>query len=309
MRRWQTDLTNLWIEQYFQDVDIEKLTEGRYNCISVYRKVIYLSNYSFETGKVSRGEKIGYVMALSTEQHYSGGSFLDVDTIIFEEFMERGSYIGKNEPDRFMILYSTIDRKQGRVKVWMVGNTITRACPYFSAWEIEDIFRKLKQGEIDEKIIHNEVNDVKIAIEYCPVSGGKQMTIGNASKMIDKGGWQTNPQPHLPKSYNEYKCLFRCVFLYQNFKFLGEYLQDIEEPENTCWFIYPKYTEIKENTLVFSDIVQISRFWQRDIYNTTLRNKRLNNLFRNTFRESKIFYSDDLTGTEFKEVIDFPIKK
>jgi hypothetical protein len=89
MRRWLADLTTLWIEQYFQDVDVEKLTDGKYNCISVWRKVIYLSNYSVETGKVTRGEKIGYTMALSTEQHYSGGSFLDVDTIIFEEFMER----------------------------------------------------------------------------------------------------------------------------------------------------------------------------------------------------------------------------
>ena len=89
MRRWQADLTTLWIEQYFQDVDVEKLTDGKYNCISVWRKVIYLSTYNVETGKVVRGEKIGYTMALSTEQHYSGGSFLDVDTIIFEEFMER----------------------------------------------------------------------------------------------------------------------------------------------------------------------------------------------------------------------------
>ena len=89
MRRWQADLTTLWIEQYFQDVDVEKLTNSKYNCISVYRKVIYLSNYNVETGKIVRGEKIGYTMALSTEQHYSGGSFLDVDTIIFEEFMER----------------------------------------------------------------------------------------------------------------------------------------------------------------------------------------------------------------------------
>lgn len=135
------------------------------------------------------------------------------------------------------------------------------------------------------------------------------MAIGNASGMIDKGGWQTTPQPKLPKSYNDYKCLFRCVFLYQNFKFIGEYLQDKEDTQNSCWFIYPKYTEIKPNTLVFSDIVQISRYWQRDIYNTTLRNKRINNLLKNTFRESKIFYSDDLTGTDFKQVIDFAIKK
>lgn len=221
-----------------------------------------------------------------------------------------GNYVGgKNEPDKFMILYSTIDRKRGTTKVWMVGNTISRACPYFSAWGIENIFRKLKQGEIATKVFHNEANDVKIALEYCGSSGGKTMTLGNASAMIDKGGWQSTPQPKLPKSYKDYKCLFRCVFAYQNFKFIGEYLQDREEPTNSCWFIYPKYTDIKPNTLVFSDIVQISRYWQRDIYNTTLHNKSLKNLFLNTFREGKIFYSDDLTGTDFKQVIDFAIRK
>ena len=33
--------------------------------------------------------KIGYVVALSTEQNYAGASYLDVDDIIFEEFMSR----------------------------------------------------------------------------------------------------------------------------------------------------------------------------------------------------------------------------
>jgi len=93
LRRWKEDISNLWVEQYFADVDVEKLTNGKYNCITVYRKVLYLSKYEVETGKTTRGDKIGYVMALSTEQHYSGGSYLDVKRIIFEEFMERGNYV------------------------------------------------------------------------------------------------------------------------------------------------------------------------------------------------------------------------
>ena len=92
-----------------------------------------------------------------------------------------------------MILFSTIDRRRGTTKVWMVGNTISRACPYFSAWGIENIFRKLKQGEIATKIFHNDANDVKIAIEYCGSSGGKTMALGNASAMIDKGRLANNP--------------------------------------------------------------------------------------------------------------------
>lgn len=58
IRRWREDISNLWIEQYFADVDVLKLTNGKYNCITQYRKVLYLSNYNLESSKVTRGEKI-----------------------------------------------------------------------------------------------------------------------------------------------------------------------------------------------------------------------------------------------------------
>lgn len=106
IRRWREDISNLWIEQYFADVDVEKITNGKYNCIVQYRKVIYFANYNTEKDKVIRGEKIGYVVALSTEQHYSGGSFLDVDVIIFEEFFERGSYINQEPRKIYVFLFN-----------------------------------------------------------------------------------------------------------------------------------------------------------------------------------------------------------
>ena len=307
LRRWKEDITSLWVEQYFSDVDVSKLTNNKYNCITVYRQTIYFSVYDVETGKTKRYEKIGYVMALNTEQHFSSASFLDVDVIIFEEFMERGSYITR-EPDRLMIFYSTIDRKRGSTKLYLVGNSITRVCPYINDWDLEHIFKNIKQGEIKTKVIENEVNKVKIAIEYCKSSGGKTMAIGNAKAMIDKGAWQTNPQPKLPKSKKEYKILFRFVFKYKGFKFICELLKDKVLTDNICWFIYPKYSEIKKNTFVFSDEIRTSPFWQRDIYNISIRNDRLDKLFK-TFKENKIFFSSDLCGTDFKQVIDFLIRK
>ena len=135
------------------------------------------------------------------------------------------------------------------------------------------------------------------------------MAIGNASGMIDGGGWQTNPQPKLPKSYKCYSCMFRIAFQYKNFRFLAEYLKDNEDEKNRCWFIYPKYTDFKEKTIIFSDVVNISKYWQRDIYNTTIRNTRIKKKKKNTFRENNIFYSSDLCGTDFKQVIDFAIRK
>lgn len=58
MRRLREEITTEKIEQYFSDVDVEKLTNGKYNCITVYRKVLYLGNYNVDTGKTTKNEKI-----------------------------------------------------------------------------------------------------------------------------------------------------------------------------------------------------------------------------------------------------------
>lgn len=206
-----------------------------------------------------------------------------------------------------MYLYSTIDRKRGVVELWMVGNSVSRVCPYIRAWGLDKIFSKLKQGEIATKIIDNDGTKIKIAIEYCRSSGGKNMAIGNASGMINSGAWETFPQPKLPKSIKEYDRLFQFGFQFKGFKFLCDLLKD-KETYDLAWFIYPYYEEFDEKKIVFSDIIKTSPLWQRDIYNISIKNEKLKNLFQ-TFKEDKIFYSSDLCGTDFKQVIDFSIRR
>lgn len=152
--------------------------------------------------------------------------------------------------------------------------------------------------------IKNEKSDVKIAIEYCRSNNQKTFAIGQAKSMIDSGDWQTEAQPKLPKSYAEYKVLFRVGFYYQGFKFLGEYLK---ADKNPIWFVKPFSKEF-DNLLVFSDIIKTDRKWQRNIYDLTFKNEGVQKVLNN-FRESNIFYSDDLTGTDFKNAIDFQIRR
>lgn len=311
LRRLREEISNDKVEAYFADVDIYKLTDGRYNCISVYRKAIFLSNYDFETTKTKRGEKIGYAVALSTEQNYAGGSYLDVDIIIFEEFMSRGTYLN-SEPDKLMNFYCTVDRKRHIVKMYLVGNTISRVNPYLEDWGLLDIVRNQKQGTIEEiEIFTGTYTDegdpiyVKIAIEYCRDSGRSSFTIGKHKDMLNKGSWQADPQPRLTKSKNLYKIIYRVGFEYKSFRFIGELLRD---KENYSWFIYPYKKEFNDNMLIFSDKIKESKKWQRNIYDITIKSDKLQRLLY-TFRESNIFYSDDLTGTEFKEAIDFMIRK
>ena len=310
MRRWDTDMKNNWVESYFQNLDIEELTKGKYNVAIKYKNEILLAKRTInENGeiKTKKGERMGYAIPISMEQHYSSADFTDCDDIIVEEFMERGVYVAR-EPEKFSAFYSTVDRKRGTTRVWFIGNTITKANPYIFEWGLQPIVRKMKQGDIEVVNLKNENGtEIQVALEYCRSSGGKSMTLGATSSMIDSGAWQSTPQPHLPKSKKEYDVLFRCLFQYQGFTFNCEYLKDKKE-NLFCWFIFPKYDKIRKNTLVFSDIIKLDDFWQRNIYDLSFKNKNLSNLF-DTFREGNIFFSDDLCGTDFKQVIDFTIRK
>lgn len=312
MRRWKEEITTEKIERYFADIDIEKLTNGEYNCVTMWRKQLFLSSYDNEKGTTKKGVRIGYVVALSTEQNYAGGSYLDVDDIIFEEFMSRSEYIA-HESDKLMNFWNTVDRKQNRVRLWLVGNTISRVCPYISDWGLHKIVSEQKQGTIETVELPTGTQDedgneitIKLAIEYCASSGQTSYAIGKHKDMLNKGSWQSDPQPHLPKSYKEYTKLYCIIFLYKDFKFKAEYLRD--EDNQRCWFVTPYRGKIYNNTLVFSDEVRISPYWQRDIYNPSISNFVIRDLL-NTFRENNIFYATDLCGTDFKQVIDFAIKK
>ena len=313
IRRWKEEIKPEKIEQYFLDIDIFKLTNGKYNCISLYKGKLWLSNYDPEAKpQIKRGDYIGYVVALSTEQTYAGASYLDVENMIFEEFMARGSYI-PHEPDKLMNLFSTVDRKRGTVRLWLVGNTISRVCPYIEEWGLHDILSKQKQGDIDViEVPTGFINDegkeetVKLALEYCKSSGTSSHVIGKHKNMLNSGSWQSDPQPHLPYSYNEYDVMFRMLFKYGSYKWIAEYLFDNEK--EYCWYVYPYKGEITDDMLVISDEVKLDRHWQRNIYNIDIDNITLKRLL-NTFREGNIFYASDLCGTDFKQAIDFEILK
>lgn len=307
VRRLKEEVTRDKVIQYFKDVDVSKITNGEYDCIDVFNHKIYLAKL-LDDGKIQRGDMIGYAIALSTEQSYSSLSFLDVSDIIVEEVFSRNRYLIR-EPDKLMTLYSTVDRKRHTTKLWMVGNTISRVCPYIYEWGLHEIIAKMKQGEIKVVEIPSTDDDiVKVAIEYCKATGVSSHTIGSSKAMISKGEWETVPQPHLPKSINLYNKKFRMVFMYQQFKFIAELLTDKENGE-IAWFIYPYDGDIDNKTIVISDVIKPNKYYQRNVYDLSIGNSKLKHIINTTFREQNIFYASDLVGCEFKQVIDFIIRR
>lgn len=305
LRRWKDEIKSDKIEQYFNDVDVERLTDGVYNCITYWRGGIYFAKFDNEKFKTIKGDKIGYAIALSQEQNYSSVSFLDVDNIIFEEIMSRTMYIAR-EPEKLMIFYDTVDRKRGAVKLWLVGNTISRVCPYLPAWDLQTTIQKMRQGDIITKNIVNSNNTIKLAIEYCRQTNQKSFAIGSSESMISGGSWMSTPQPHLSASIKTYKTIIRVVFHYQSFMFLGTLYTKKDE---LIWFICPKHTPIKKNTLVFG-VISENPLYSKDIYNMDFRiDAKIRDLIMKSFNESNIFYSTDLCGTDFKQCIDFSIRR
>lgn len=78
MRRWEIDLKNNWVESYFSNIDIQKLTDNKYNTVVKFKNEIFFANNILDehnSVKTKKGEKIGYAIAVSQEQHFSSRRF------------------------------------------------------------------------------------------------------------------------------------------------------------------------------------------------------------------------------------------
>lgn len=62
---------------------------------------------------------------------------------------------------------------RGVTKCYMVGNTISRVCPYLNEWNLLNSIRNMKKGDIIEVKTGNKIKvngveiDSSIAIEFC----------------------------------------------------------------------------------------------------------------------------------------------
>lgn len=169
IRRYDADIKTSLMNTYFNDAGLKKMieakTDGVYNGVIYWQGYFYLA-YTDDAGKVTRGYAIGSAMALNDDERYKS-SFVqpDIEHIIFEEFTTKKLYLS-DEVRRFMNLCSTILRLHSGT-VYMIANTISRACPYFSEWNLRAI-PSMKFGQIDEYIFEDsQQNKVKVCVELC----------------------------------------------------------------------------------------------------------------------------------------------
>lgn len=300
LRRWREEIKSVKVENYFTDMPIEELTNGEYNTISVYRSEIFFATYT-DKG-VERGKKIGNVFCLTGETHYKSESYPDIEDLIFEEFITDSGYL-PNEVGKLMSLVSTIARRR-KLRVWLIGNTLSRLCPYFNDWQLKNV-PKQKQGTIEiykcktEEMDENGNNSyIQIAVEYCSSITKGKMFFGQKAKMIVGGVWDCEVHPKLYEKYEHYKNLYRVLYEYTSFKFMINLLED--KDKQLVLYVYPYTKETPKNIRVVSDKFSVNRLTTYQLTNLTKGDILVNRLLA----ERKICFSDNLTGTEF-----FQIKK
>lgn len=179
---------------------IRKLTNGKYSSVWYRAGRWYLTD---DEGN-KQEEPFAYAFALSSMEHDKSTSFPTIDTIIFDEFLTRTSYL----PDEFVLfsnVVSTIVRQRNNVKIIMLGNTVDKYCPYFAEMGLAKI-KQMKPGEID--VYTYGESALRVAVEYAAPSGAKgkpsdvYFAFNNPKlKMITGGEWEISIYPRLPEKY------------------------------------------------------------------------------------------------------------
>lgn len=295
LRRLGVEVKNYMVESYFNDCKVKELSKGKYTLISVFRSEIFLGHIDPETQKVVRDVKCGTVMSLASQGHYKSMSLPEYKNVIFEEFITNDVYL-PDETRELQQLISTIARRN-QIRVWLIGNTISRLCPYFNEWQLINIPRQ-KQGTIEIYNMKTEqTNDdgspvvVKIAVELCENSGNNgSMFFGVVSKSITNGSWETQEQPHIPYPYDECQMMYAVTVIKHNMMYTMELLK---HKEHIFIFVHP--TKKVKTRRVITEEYTADMYYTSKLVELTSGDK----LLRYLIKLNKICYSDNLTGTEF----------
>ena len=305
LRRMQEDFVGKRGASLFNPLvdngEIEKATCGEYDSIYYYGGRWFLCKYTQnDKGQFERivdKTPFMYGFAISQMEHEKGNGYPDVKTIIFDEFITRMSYL-RDEFVLFMNTLSTIIRSRDDVKIFMLGNTVNKYCPYFDEMGLRHI-KDMKQGEIDVyQLKHSSGKTLKVAVEYCkPFEKGKKSDFyfafdNQKLEMITSGVWEIDIYPHCPYKYKPKNVLFTYFI-----EFDRNLLQcEVVQVDDVCFtFIHRKTTPLKnpDNELIFSTKYDARPNWRRKI---TKPNLDVERKILEFYYTDKIFYQDNEVG-------------
>ena len=259
LRRWREDIKGKRAETLYKSLEsngrIAELTNGEFTEVYYFNGKYYLSNYDTEIQKhVPHTKPLAYTFALSEMEHDKSTSYPDITTVVFDEYLTRRYYL----PDEFILfmnVLSTIIRHRNNVKIFMLGNTVNKFCPYFVEMGLKHI-GQMEQGTID---VYKFGDDkLTIAVEYAAAmnvekESNKYFCFDDREsvQMIINGAWEMAIYPHLKTRYEKKDILFTYFI-----DFNGNLLQcEIVNKDNEYFtYIHEKTTPIQnpDTDLIYS---------------------------------------------------------
>ena len=297
MRRYREDLKTADVNAYFADAPVKDITHHEYERVVYDRGTLYLANYNEDEDRFDKGPDIGRCVYLSGYEHFASQAFVDTYNIVYEEFITQRLYL-PNEPAQLQKMVSTILRdREGAV--YLVGNTINRVCPYFTEWQLTHTIRQ-KPGTIEIYKFHRsdeEGNDIitEVAVERCESSNSKtNMFFGKTAEFIVKGGWEVYDKPKLPEENNT--VLYELLLENQGFAFVLQLM--VTDEGGMFVYVYP-YTYKRKIQRIITERFDTSPFV------TSTFNPKINAevLMQNCIKQKKVCYSDNLTGSDFEQIL------
>lgn len=299
VRRWQEDIKGKRASGIFsalnENGEILKISSGKYEGVTYYSGRFYVCNYG-DNGKpiYSDDDCIGHVFALSDSEHNKSISFPKITTIIFDEFLTKHTYL-QDEFVLFMNTVSTIVRQRKDVKIYMLGNTVNKYCPYFTEMGLNHI-TKMEQGTID--VYKYGKSGLTVAVEYCESTQKSKdnnfyFAFNNPKlEMITSGAWELDMYPHIPYKYKPKNVMFTYYIEFSEQLFSCDVVQ-LDEVMFT--YITRKTTPLQRKPfdLIYTFEPHVEMNYSRNIYKPTnvIQQKVL--WF---FENGRIYYQDNEVG-------------
>ena len=298
LRRYQMELKQSDVQSYFWDCPVEKITEGKYNEIRLFQGRIYLVNNK-EDEAIKKGQEIGRTAALVGAGHLKSvierGKYRN---IIYEEFCTDSGFL-PNEPDKMQQFVASVFGVQHTGRVYLIGNTVSRVNPYFSAWNLVNL-RKMEPGSLDLYEFTNEDGSkVTLAVEFCSsINVPSGMFFGNVQKNITTGVWETEQQPLLPESFDKFKVLYNVGIKHTDFYFALKLIRNkLGEMLLFCAPSDPE--EYKKIRRRLSDQISGEAMTTKKLIPITGGDK----ICLELLRRGKLVFANNLTGSDFKAIL------
>ena len=299
IRRWSVDVQPKRMNNLFnaiiEDGYLEKLSGGKFTAIFYRTGRFYLCTYN-DKGKPIYNEEdiIGYAFSLSENEHNKANSYPRVTTIIFDEFLTNKIYL----PDEFILFMntvSTIVRQRTNVKIYMLGNTVNKFCPYFKEMGLTNIL-SMKQGTID--LYTYGESKLKVAVEYA--DSKKKFKKNNfyfafnnpKLKMITGGAWELNIYPHAPVKWLPKNIIFTYFIDFNDNIYQCEI---INKDTNVFTYIHEKTTPIKNPN---KDIIYTLDYNPKINYNVNILKPLTDYQQKITwfYTHDRVYYQDNNVG-------------